>query len=133
MSSSNYGQPPGLSNTAFGTAARKGPAPLVELSPRPSTNIRIPVLIAATGVPQQPPHVQVGPGLTVTLCGYHGDTVNADDVFVATTYEEALTGGGRRIPPGGEVQFPVDGTGKIWYRGTQNDGLLITITGVVVG
>jgi hypothetical protein len=118
-------------NTAF--AKKAAVQPLVELQPRAATNIRIPQVLAATGVAQNCPSVPVAPGLTVTLIGVVGQAANAHDVFVASYPEELAAGGGRRVPAGAEVQYPVDNTGQIWFQGTAADGLLITVTGVAVG
>jgi hypothetical protein len=118
-------------NTAL--AKKAAAQPLVELQPRGATNIRVPLAIAATGVPQQCVSIPVAPGLTVTLIGVVGQAVNAHDVWVADNRQELLAGTGRRVPAGSEVEFPVDNTGRIWYIGTAADGLLVTVTGVAVG
>lgn len=126
----------GFSNQPNGLGlARKaaGPAQLVELQPRGATNIHLAHFIQATGVPQLAVAVAVAPGITCTLIGFNGQVVNAHDVFAASYPEELLAGGGRRVPAGAEVQYPVDNTGRIWFQGTIGDGLLIALTGVAVG
>jgi len=75
----------------------------------------------------------VAPGITVTLIGFNGQTANAHDVFVSSYPEDLLAGGGRRVPAGAEVQYPVDNTGHIWFMGQTPDGLLVAMTGVAVG
>ena len=127
------GATPAADGAGLLTAAAAGASAGLEMfSPQGATNIRIPVLIAQTGVVQPVPGVHIPPGAKVILGGYHGQAVNAADVWVGSSPEE-VANGGRRVPAGYELEYPVDNTAQIFVKGTQGDGLLISVVIPIVG
>lgn len=119
----------GGGTAAFAAAAGAG---LVELSPQGSTNIRIMVVIGATGIANAP-GITVKPGAIVTLSGVKpGPAINGANVWIGHSPEE-LAGGGRLVIPGADVEYPVDNTSEIYVMGNAGDAIQINITMPNVG
>lgn len=96
--------------------------------------VSFPISIQATGVPQQVPAYVVPDGYQVRIRANNGTIgSNAAMLFVAQYYDAFAAGHASPVNQFDDLQFQVNNTGSLWIKGTQGDGIVLTIVKVISG
>jgi hypothetical protein len=93
-----------------------------------SINQSVYVILAATGVPQRAPSMNVPAGVLVSIRAHNGTNAGNTNIVRIGRQPELLSGiEGDPITPDSDIAWPCDMLHEIWVVGTAGDGIRISI------